>query len=597
MRELARISRENQYQPSANSTIDEATGSRIKTKRRRHLRIRMTAIHVERAEFPLSRLLFELTLALAVNDANKHLEKQQQAGGGSGGTTANSELRKLRLELSVRSANTCSHQIAGALAAEEYYMRRARLFVVSGCDEAIRGVSRLASQWRVPIMTAAGFGADLADKSVHRTLVRVAFSLRAAVEFLFKILRMFQWRRVNLVVDESHPNSLALKDSVEKHLASHRSSAGANFSVDLNTIVLDLDGLFAFQTGNTSARAEQKHLQPSDDKWPNEITEQAIGDTLWRCARFSRVTVVLMGQRHLRKFMLSAYDRSMANGQYTFINIPLLRTDPEDAEMGANTSGVANGGGGTAGASATSSSAMTHSSPAGPAAATGEEEFLWRSPQPKARNAHTRKAFESLMSIHLRIPTTKAYLYFANNLNTLANSMDHVAPLAGRTTMATSAADRRVPPPSGKRIKLNTNPYSASFYDSVQIYARALHESLELMAAGNDTTTPLGERLRQTHAMVSELMRDRRFDNMVTGSVAINRLGDRETDFTLDDMIPMTGLFAPVILYSGDTRDTQRIARIHWSSDASGESLAARNRALHLRIHSCTTEASHDQCL
>jgi hypothetical protein len=636
-------------QNASSSTDSHEPKQAAGRKRTRSLRILVTAIHVDKAEFPLGRLLFRLTLELALSEANKYLEKHMKQAGNK----LSGHFDKLELALNVRSANTCSRQFAAALAAEEYYRKRARSFIVSGCDDAIRDVSRLASQWRVPIMTAAGFGADLGDKSVHKSLVRVAFSLQAAVEFLFKIMKMFHWSRANLVVDESDPNSLALKESVANHLAGHHRAGGsrpadlaaaaANFSVHLNTIVLDLKALSAARAATSKNAAvaaalgedaqtmdvgQQQHQQhQSDDKWPNEITEQAIDDTLWRCSRFSRVTILLISQRHLRKFMLSAYDQNMANGHYTFINMPLLPIDDRLSED--ELPAMANTGGGGGGASGDASSEHKHPLPpvshagytagggrsaaaaaasAGLGAATGENEFVWRSLQPRARNAHAKHAFESLMSIYLRTPTTKAYVYFVSNLNNLANANQSpgvapssgsnssgagsamVAPLAGQNSSWSALRDTGPAQSAGKagtgaaatpnarqRIKLNTSPYSASFYDSLLIYARTLHESL-VLETGNGSSASAASKaaigrpsLARANAMVSKLIRNRRFDNMATGSVFINANGDRETDFTLDDMNEMTGKFAPVILFRGETREIERVGRIHWSSDSSGE--------------------------
>lgn len=591
-------------------TTTTATGNSSKQAKTFHVQV--TAIHVDKAEFPLSKLLFKLTLKLALKAAEKRLE-----------------LRKVKLSLNIRSANTCSSQHAGAIAAEEYYTKKARLFIVSGCDDAIRGVSRLASIWDLPVMTGAGFGIDLNDKSIHRTLVRVAFSLKNAVKFLIKILKSFSWHKVNLIVDESDPNSFALKDSIEKHLLDSK-----EFQMNLNTISLDLQSLTTTNTYNNNTNdltsplvvlnglnnynnshflinSNKKNSSSSlvlnglsgEDKWPSDATEQAVRDALKQSSLFSRVNILLIPQHYLRRFMLSVYDQNMANGMYTFINMPLLLITSsssstetkqasfvEQAAMPINTY---------------NSSSLSNKPFMGPAsstlnqqqhqqsysAQTGENVFLWRSMKSN-RNVHAKQAFESLMSIYLKTPTTKAYVYFAGNLVNLANSDYATTTTTPSTTTNTSLASRKLEEPAtfgnyNNKIQLNVNPYAASFYDCLQIYASIINESFDLIEQqlnklstesrdNNDSLAVIKRKkliISTLHSKVANLARKRRFDNMVTGSININENGDRETDYTLDDMNPMTGKFFPVILYKGDSKEMERLGRIHWSSDDSSKFL------------------------
>lgn len=491
-------------------------------------RIHLTAIYVDKAEFPLSKLLFRLVLRLALSSVRERLNK-----------------RNVELTMNLRAANTCARQFAGAVAAEEYYMRKSRLFIVSGCDDAVRGVGRLASVWRVPVMTGAGFGGDLSDKGVYKTLVRVAFSLRSAVEFLVKVLRTFQWRTINLIVDVSDPNSLALRESIEQHLLQVSETTNAsnadnktNFVTFVNTIQLDLRAL-QLLPGN--------YNNNTDDKWPNEATTDAVRQALKQSAAFSRVTILLFPQTQVRRFMLTAYDMHMANGHYTFITMPLLLqtvTDQIDDSVNAGMSNY-------------SRSSYTVSS--------GDNVYLWRSLSSTTRNAHAKQAFESLMSIYLRTPTTRAYLYFASKVASLANTDYATTTTTTPKTLLTSGSNRSHV--SNSKVQLSVSPYSASFYDCVQIYATLLEESLD--ASGSLTMGKQVGAEAGLHASISARVRNRRFENMLTGTVSINDLGDRQTDYTLDDMNQMTGKFRPVILYRGDTRDIERVSRIQWSSDVS----------------------------
>lgn len=507
------------------------------------LHIQVTAIHIDKSEFPLSKLLFKLTLKLALDSAKERLES-----------------RRIKLLLSVRSANTCSRQYAGAVAAEEYYLKKTRLFILSGCDDAIRGVSRLASAWRVPVMTAAGFGADLNDKTIYKSLIRVAFSLRTAVEFLVKILKSFQWNRVNLIVDESDTNSLALKEGIDKNFAHFNAKNESQFI--LNTISLDLKKTLAqhskihpnYNANQSKVKINYSNQLNPDDKWTNNLTETYVRDALKQSSLFSRVNILLIPQHYLRKFMLSVYDQGMANGLYTFINIPLLPiTNLEDQ---LDNSFVASG-------SNYSKQSYT--------ASAGEDVFIWRSSL-SSRNSQAKQAFESLMSIYLRAPTTRAYIYFANKLSNLANT----AYATTTTTIKPSVEGKQgkqvssIQPSSLSRIQLSINPYSASFYDCIQIYTIVLDEVLQGMQKEMDKV--MSKRLEsKLHLNIINSIRNRRYDNLITGSINLNTNGDRETDYTLDDLNQMTGKFSPVILYKGVTKEIERISRIHWSSDESGK--------------------------
>lgn len=514
-----------QHDPRRNhsnmQTNSSSTSSSSSSSSLPDLFIQATAIHVDQAEFPLSKLLFKLTLKLALDTLEKNLVS-----------------RKVRISLNMRSAASCTNQYAAALAAEEYYTRRSRLFIISGCDDAIKGVSRLASSWQVPLMTAAGFRAEFNDKKTHKTLTRVAFSLRAAVEFLVKIMKSFSWQRVNLIVDESDPGSLALQEGIDSNIVKYKSD---DFKVVLNTLPLDLASLIG-----TNESKKLTTAADNPDSWPNEATKGAIRLILKQSALFSKVTILLIPQLYLRRFMLSVYDQNMANGRYSFINIPLLLQNNNDDINGEYSMG------------------SQDQSRQGFTASTGEEVLVWRHPL-STRNLQARRAFESLMSIYVKTPTGKQYAYFAKNISEMANS---------NFTKSTLHLDKssmvKAKPKEFKRIQINVNPYSASFYDCIQIYGRILNQSLAEIENQKDPTI---RRLmsKSLHANLSNHMRNRRYENMLTGTVYINENGDRETDYTLDDMNQMTGKYWPVIAFSGETKKMERKAEISWSSDSSSE--------------------------
>lgn len=502
--------------------------------------IQATAIYVDKAEFPLSKLAFKLTLKLAIEALDKNLAS-----------------KRVKVSLNVRNAASCSNQYAAALAAEEYYTRRSRLFILSGCDDAIKSVSRLASIWQIPLMTGAGFMAELNDKSTHKTLIRVAFSLKAAVEFLVKIMKTYQWQRVNLIVDESDQNSFALKQSIESNIADYDTD---DFRVALNVLPFDLASLLGQSVAVKSSSPDDMTTKINStldryenvsvsDSWPNEFANKTIRDILRQSSLYSRVNVLLIPQEYIRTFMLSVFDQNMANGRYTFISIPLLlfaNDDSLDSQVGSS------------GDQSKSQSFATSSA---------EDVLIWRS-STSSRNSQARKAFESLMSIYVKTPTSRLYTYYLKNLSDLANS--NLNKYINYSSSSSKGSMTRAK--ESKRIQINVNPYTGSLYDCLQIYGKALNQSLSNIEKEHDSG--LVRKLRENiHANLSNYMRNNRYENMLTGNFLINQNGDRETDYTLNDMNQATGKFRPVILFKGETKDIERLAPISWSSDSNGKRL------------------------
>ena len=52
----------------------------------------------------------------------------------------------------------------------------------------------------------------------------------------------------------------------------------------------------------------------------------------------------------------------------------------------------------------------------------------------------------------------------------------------------------------------------------------------------------------------------------LTGDIIINENGDREADYTLNDMDPETGFMRPIAFYSGQKRVLEKLPgfEVHW---------------------------------
>ena len=71
----------------------------------------------------------------------------------------------------------CVSNVAGAIAAEEFYLRKVDVFIGPSCSMALDPVARMASYWNVPIFTAGGIGIEFSRKYTYGSLTRMAFSL------------------------------------------------------------------------------------------------------------------------------------------------------------------------------------------------------------------------------------------------------------------------------------------------------------------------------------------------------------------------------------------------------------------------------------
>ncbi|GFY60622.1 atrial natriuretic peptide receptor 1 [Trichonephila inaurata madagascariensis] len=143
--------------------------------------------------------------------------------------------------------------------------------------------------------------------------------------------------------------------------------------------------------------------------------------------------------------------------------------------------------------------------------------------------------YESLMIISIRVPVREEYQLFIKNIQET----------------------------SRKKFSLNlesasVNPLVAAFYDCVLLYAYSLNKTLS--EGGNpmngrsiarqiwNSTVPGGNKLR------------------LTGDITINENGDREADYTLNDMDPETGIMVPIATFFGSRRiyDKRADAEINW---------------------------------
>ncbi|CAN7939316.1 unnamed protein product, partial [Ixodes hexagonus] len=154
----------------------------------------------------------------------------------------------------------------------------------------------------------------------------------------------------------------------------------------------------------------------------------------------------------------------------------------------------------------------------------------WYKPNDRM-NRIAKVMYQSLMVIRVRVPTTDAYRNFVallikfakDNYNTVIYDYD-------------------------------INPVVAAFYDSVLLYAWSLNETL---ADGADPTDGKS---------VARRIWNSTFKSGLTGDITINENGDREADYTLNDLDPETGIMVPVATFFGLRKAFEYLKNsdIHW---------------------------------
>ncbi|GFU21411.1 atrial natriuretic peptide receptor 1 [Nephila pilipes] len=103
-------------------------------------------------------------------------------------------------------------------------------------------------------------------------------------------------------------------------------------------------------------------------------------------------------------------------------------------------------------------------------------------------------------------------------------------------------------------IRNKVNPIVGAFYDCVLLYAYALNKTLS--EGGN----PMNGRALARQIWNSTIAGGNTL--RLTGDITINENGDREADYTLNDMDPETGVMVPVATFLGSTQSYHKLADI-----------------------------------
>ncbi|XP_048750952.1 atrial natriuretic peptide receptor 1-like isoform X6 [Ostrea edulis] len=207
-------------------------------------------------------------------------------------------------------------------------------------------------------------------------------------------------------------------------------------------------------------------------------------------AKNTRIVVLCASADSVRDIMIKANELNFDNGEYVFLNIDLF-SSKEDSE-----------------------------------------KPWYRKNDTPERNQRAKKAYEALMTVTLRKPTSPAYRNFS----------EEVKRRAGNDSF-TYGEDE-------------VNSFVGAFHDAVILYALALNETL----ANNRSITNGTE--------ITHRMWNRTFEG-ITGTVSIDSNGDRNADYSLLDMNPKNGKFEVVANYFGKDKKYMPVPnkQIHWAGN------------------------------
>ncbi|XP_021375586.1 atrial natriuretic peptide receptor 1-like isoform X2 [Mizuhopecten yessoensis] len=231
----------------------------------------------------------------------------------------------------------------------------------------------------------------------------------------------------------------------------------------------------------------QPKYEQFDENFPNEYD---FGELLLKASTYTRIVVLCASADSVRDIMIKAHELNFDNGEYVFLNIDLFSSKNES------------------------------------------EKPWYREDDTAERNEKARKAYEALMTVTLRKPTSPEYKHFSEEVKKRAESKDRNFTYGEE----------------------EVNSFVGAFHDAVILYAIALNETLTRNLSITNGTE------------ITKLMWNRTFDG-ITGTVSIDDNGDRNADYSLLDMNPKNGKFEVVANYYGNNKEykPEPDKKIYWA--------------------------------
>ncbi|XP_046576411.1 atrial natriuretic peptide receptor 1-like isoform X1 [Haliotis rubra] len=202
------------------------------------------------------------------------------------------------------------------------------------------------------------------------------------------------------------------------------------------------------------------------------------------------IIVLCASPDSVREIMIKAHELNFDNGEYVFFNIDLFSSK------------------------------------------NASERPWFRENDTEDRNKKARLAYEALMTVTLRKPTSPEYRRFSEEVKRRAAQM----------YKNFTYGEEEV------------NSFVGAFHDAVILYALALNETLEANGSISDG------------AAITRRMWNRTFEG-ITGTVSIDANGDRNADYSLLDLNPESEKYEVVANYYGNRRRYEPVAgkRVYWA--------------------------------
>ncbi|ESP02584.1 hypothetical protein LOTGIDRAFT_237906 [Lottia gigantea] len=204
----------------------------------------------------------------------------------------------------------------------------------------------------------------------------------------------------------------------------------------------------------------------------------------------TRVVVLCAAPESVREIMIKAHELNFDNGEYVFFNIDLFSSK------------------------------------------NASQTPWYKADDTPERNEAARLAYDALMTVTLRKPTSPEYKTFSEEVKRKAKELY----------------------PNFTYGEEEVNSFVGAFHDAVILYATALNETLEANGSISDG------------AAITKRMWNRTFEG-ITGTVSIDANGDRNADYSLLDLNPENDKFEVVANYFGNKKQYEKVKgkEIHWA--------------------------------
>ncbi|XP_052084283.1 atrial natriuretic peptide receptor 1-like isoform X3 [Mytilus californianus] len=337
------------------------------------------------------------------------------------------------------------------------------------CDYSLSPVARYAPFWKIPIISTGGFADD------------------------FKINRRNEYPTLTRIMPASFDSvAIATLRYIDKlkwrkvFLITERTDVGImlGYWFLLGSTIVSRLRLKPISNNSKETFTYDKHLY---DKTESNSIERVLPEKI---GNKYAIVVLCASADSVRDILIKAHELNFDNGEYVFLNIDLFSSKNDS------------------------------------------EKPWYRAGDTDERNKKAMKAYEALMTVTLRKPTSKEYKNFSMEVKRRAK-------------------EKNVNFTYGEE---EVNSFVGAFHDAVILYALALNETL----AANKSITDGAE--------ITNRMWNRTFEG-ITGTVSIDKNGDRNADYSLLDMNPHTHKFEVVANYFGKDQEYKEVEgkHIHWA--------------------------------